>query len=107
MWPFSSRPKLSDEEVQRLRRGCRISLTAQQACAKIYGEGSSACERLEDRVIECLAAQCSSCQRQVEAFRACLQSAETLRSGILGSECKQHVQDMRKCLTQLGAIARK
>lgn len=90
-----------------MRRGCRGTLTAHQACAKIYGESSSACERLEDRVIECLAAQCSSCQKQVEAFRTCLQSADTLRSGILGSECRQQVQDMRKCLIQLGAILKK
>ena len=108
MWPFgSSRHKLSDEELQRIRKGCRASRTAYLACAKIYGEGSSACERLEDRVIECLAAQCPSCVQQTEAFRACLQSAGLIRGGILGSECRQQVQDMRKCLAKLDAYPAK
>ena len=103
MWPFSSsRQTLSDEELQRIRKGCRASRTAHQACAKIYGEGSAACERLEDRVIECLAAQCPSCVEQTEAFRACLQSAGLIRGGILGSECRRQVQDMRRCLARLG-----
>ena len=103
MWPFGSKTqKLSADEVQRIRKGCKATITANLACAKIHGEASSACERLENRVVECLAERCSQCQQQVEAFRACLQTTGTSSGSIMGNECAKPVQDMRKCLSKLG-----
>ena len=103
MWPFGSKQtKLSADEVQRIRKACKATITANHACSKIHGEASSACERLENRVVECLADRCGQCQQQVLAFRACLQTIETTTGSIMGNECGKHVQDMRKCLTKLG-----
>ena len=103
MWPFGSKQqKLNPGEVQTIRKACKATITANQACSKIHGEASSACERLENRVVECLADRCRQCQQQVEAFRACLQTIETTTGSITGNECSKPVQDMRRCLSKLG-----
>lgn len=108
MWPFSGRSRqsvqLPDEEVKRIRRNCRSSLTAYAACSKGNVGIPHACDRLDDKVVECLASQCKECAEDVERFRGCLQRMSFSVEAITGSECQREIFAMRACVKKLNLL---
>jgi len=106
MWPFGSSggvPKqtASDQDVRRLAKACKASLTAYEACHRIYKDDFSACERLENRITECMASRCATCSPAVQGFHECLADTWRVLGSTLGTECAEQVEDMRKCLRAL------
>lgn len=63
-----------------------------------------ACDRLENKVVECLASQCKECAEEVEGFRRCLQSMSFNVESITGAECQRDIDAMRKCLKKLSVL---
>ena len=108
MWPFGNwrrqSKQLPEEELKRIRRNCRSSLTAYAACSKSNKGIPLACDRLENKVVECLAAQCKECAEEVEHFRGCLQSISFNVESITGLECQKDIDAMRKCLKKLNVL---
>ena len=108
MWPFSGRGRqsiqLPDEEVKRIRRNCRNSLTAYAACLKGNVGILHACDRLDNKVVECLASQCTQCAEDVERFRSCLQRMAFNVESITGSECQKEIDAMRACVKGLNLL---
>jgi hypothetical protein len=108
MWPFSGWGKrsiqLPENEVKRVKRNCRNSLTAYAACTRSNVGIPLACDRLENKVVECLASQCQECAEDVEKFRACLQSMSFNVDSITGTECQKQVDAMRKCVQRLNLV---
>ena len=108
MWPFGSgrsqSRQLPEEELKRIRRNCRSSLSAYAACSKSNKGIPLACDRLENKVVECLAAQCKECAEEVEHFRGCLQSISFNVESITGLECQKDIDAMRRCLKKLSVL---
>ena len=102
MWPFSGWGKrtvqLPEEEVTRIRRACRTSLTAYAACSKGNVGIPQACDRLENKVVECMASQCKDCAEGVERFRICLHRMSFNVENITGTECQNEIDAMRACI---------
>jgi len=94
--------KVTDEERERIRRGCSQKATALKQCENI--NGVAACTRLSNDYDYCQASRVHKCQAPAEAFEKCTRRVMAHTGSLKDAPtCDKELNAMRKCLKASGA----